>query len=304
MNKIIVTSGQKFTDIDALACVASYAELLKLEGKDAEAVLPGILNESITSTVRAWGLNFSTKHHPQVTNNDSYVLMDISDEKEFAIFVNLDNILEIFDHRYGYENYWKEKMANNSHIEMVGSCATLIWEEFEKRINPLKISATSANLLLTAVVSNTLNFKASVTTERDIKAFENLKNFSSLPNNWSEKYFEEQDSEKLNNVYNAIINDTKIMDGPVIGQLEMWSSKELFDKHLENIQKAMESFGKPEWFLTSPSISEGINYIFAKNKDIKKLLEKAIDTKFNGDIGTTNKLWLRKEIAKKIRDLV
>ena len=300
MGKIIVTSGQQFTDIDALACVISYTELLKIESKDAESVLPGILNESITQSVKNWGLEL--KERPSTTENTKYILMDISDEKEFASFVKENNVLEIFDHRYGYEEYWKEKLGNDSHIEMVGSCATLIWEEFKKRINPLKISISSANLLLTAIISNTLNFKASVTTKRDTKAFEDLKKFTDLPDDWSEIYFEEQDRDKLSNAYRAIINDTKIISGPVIAQLEMWNSKELFDKQLVEVERALTSFGKSEWFLTSPSISEGLNYLFTKNQRLKRLLEKNIEAKFEGDIGKTKKLWLRKEIVRKFSE--
>ena len=99
---------------------------------------------------------------------------------------------------------------------MVGSCATLIWEEFGKRNLSGSISATSANLLYTAIVSNTLNFKASVTTRRDREAYKQLQKFTNLPKNWIEKYFEEQDSDKLNNVYDAIVNDTKNIEGPVM----------------------------------------------------------------------------------------
>ena len=62
------------------------------------------------------------------------------------------------------------------------------------------------------------------------------------------------------------------------------------------------SFGNPKWLLTSPSISEGKNYIYSKNEEIKKLLAKTIKAKFVGDLGTTNKLWLRKEILKKLQE--
>lgn len=300
MDTIIVTSGQQFTDIDAFACGIAYTELLNLEGKEAKTIFPGTLNNSITNSIKNWKLEFLTKYNP--IKKFSFVLVDISDLMEFANFVDDSKILEIYDHRYGFEEYWKTKLGKNSHIEMVGSCATLVWEEFVKRITPLKISTTSANLLLTAIISNTLNFRATVTTKRDRLAFTELKKYTNIPSNWVEKYFEEQDSEKLNNIYDAIVNDTKISAGPVIGQLEMWNSKILFERCLPDIEKAMNSFGKDEWYLTSPSISDGINYLFAKNAQVKKLLEKNLEAKFEGDIGKTKKLWLRKEIVRKFSE--
>lgn len=40
MKPTIVTTGQAFADIDAVGCAIAYAELLRAEGKSAEAVLP------------------------------------------------------------------------------------------------------------------------------------------------------------------------------------------------------------------------------------------------------------------------
>ena len=87
----------------------------------------------------------------------------------------------------------------------------------------------------------------------------------------------------------------------VIGQLEFWDSRNFVLNNLKDIETALTSFGNPKWFLTSPSISEGKNYLFTKNPEMKKLLEKLIGAKFNGDIGTTDKLWLRKEILKELQ---
>lgn len=295
MYNIVVTSGYQFTDIDALACAISYAELLRTGGNKAEAVLPGVLNNSIISEIRKWDLEF--KKIPTSVKS-KYVLVDISEKDYFAKFVNLENIIEIFDHRNGFESYWNKVLENNSHIENVGSCATLIWEEFKKR-NYKTVSTTSANLLYTAIASNTLNFKATVTTSRDKNAFREIEKFIDLPTNWVAEYFKTQDKEKLINPCTAIINDTK--EGEfIIGQLEMWDSKKIIKEGLLEIKNALTSYNNPKWFLTSPSISEGINYIYTENDSIKKMLTKVIEAEFNGDIGKTKKLWLRKEIMKKM----
>ena len=66
----------------------------------------------------------------------------------------------------------------------------------------------------------------------------------------------------------------------------------------EDIKKALDSFKSPLWFLTSPSISEGINYIYTENERVKNLLRDKLEVKFTGNAGTTNKLILRKEIKK------
>ena len=103
MEKIIVTSGQPFTDIDALACTLAYTELLNLEGKNAFAVLPGPLNKSITEKIKSWNLDFLKK--PE-SKNAKYILVDISDPNFFANFVKEKDVVEIFDHRYVFLYYY------------------------------------------------------------------------------------------------------------------------------------------------------------------------------------------------------
>lgn len=76
MKHTIVTTGQAFADIDAVACVIAYAELLRLDGRTAEAYFPGALNNSVTRTIRAWGLDFVTT--PSTTDAE-FVVMDVSE---------------------------------------------------------------------------------------------------------------------------------------------------------------------------------------------------------------------------------
>lgn len=296
MKKLIVTSGQPFVDIDAIACSIAYCELLRFEGKNAQVVHTSVLNSSIHESVKKWGLIFNNNCD---RGNEDFIIVDVSDKDHFEKFVNIDKVVEVFDHRYGYEKYWYSKLGKESHIEMVGSCATLIWEEYVARSKPLTISERSAKLLSTAIISNTLNFESSVTTKRDKNAFEQLRKFSNLPNEWAQEYFEEQEAEVLKDVESAIINDTKVLK-PIIGQLELWNSSKFIHDHLKEIEKALLTFGESEWFFSSPSISEGKNYILTKSSKIKKLLTEIIEARFDGDIGTTKKLWLRKEIWKKI----
>jgi len=293
---MIITTGQPFTDIDSLACALAYTQLKQLEGNDAECVLPGPLNKSVTNKIKGWELNFSKV---PITTNSKYVLVDISEPEYFARFVNEKDVIEVYDHRNGFEDYWTKRIGQNSHIEMMGSCATLIWEEFVKRECSNKISKVNANLLYTAIISNTLNFQASVTTDRDKKAFVSLERKNDLPEDWTKTYFLDQEKEVESDIKNAILNDTKVGDF-VIGQLELWDSKKIILKHLGKIEEALKSFGKKDWFLTSPSISEGVNYIFTKSQKVKVKLEEIIGAKFNDDIGTTKKLWLRKEILSKL----
>jgi len=306
MKNIVITAGETFTDIDVLACVVAYSELLNLEGQKNEIVLPGVLNSSITKTIRNWDLKYVTT---PTDAESGVVIVDVSELAYVAKFVKPEDVVEVYDHRFGFQDFWKEKLSNNAHIELVGACATLIWEEYKKRGYRDKISTLGANLLTIAILSNTLNFGASVTTDRDTVAFEELKQYRDLPQNWAEKYFEEVEESIYANIEQAITSDTKTLNLPtvdfpiVMGQLELWNGNKFLSKHTQEAKNALEKFGHPDWFLSVPSISEKKNYIYTESEKIKELLPKIIQVTFNGNMGVTDKLWLRKEIRKKFLDL-
>jgi len=292
VTKTIITSGQRYTDIDGLASTIAYKEI----EPSSLVVLPGPLNQSITPTIKNWPFEFLIELPP---GNYQFIIMDISEPEWIPKFATEERIIKIYDHRFGFEDYWQEKLRKNAKIEMVGACATLIWEEI---INlGIKPNFLTSNLLYTAIISNTLNLKASVTTPRDIKAIEQLKSIISLPKNWIEKYYQEVEAGIYNDPGKAILGDTKGTPDLVIGQIELWDSQNFINNYLKEIEQAMESFGNPNWFFTSPSISEGKNYLYTKSKTIQKKLQEIIEAQFIGNLGTTKKLWLRKEILKKLQ---
>ena len=337
MAKIVVTTGKRYTDIDGLACVIAYKEIPEVE---TIAVLPGRLNLSVNSTIRAWKMDYLDN----ISAGDyDFVITDVSEESQFAAFVDPKRVIEIYDHHYGFEKYWQDRLGEKAKIEPIGSCATLIWEEFVKRklkleagnekldydvrnvtgqnqkispppsvssFSPLtshfKISSIAANLLYTAIFANTLNFKASITADRDKKAYEELKPFIDLPPNWVAQYYHDIETDVYANPGNAIREDTKIQiikgQKCAISQVELWNSSEFLKSHLDEIQGTLKSFGTEYWFLTSPSISEGRNYLFTKDEAVKDWLKSVMAIDFFGtDIGVTDRLWLRKEILKKIQ---
>lgn len=333
MSNLVVTTGRRYVDIDGLACVIAYKEIPEIT---PIAVIKGPLNSSITAKIRTWNLDFQ-ENIP--AGDNEFVVVDVSEKDNFPYFVKPEKVIEIYDHHFGFEKLWQEKLGEKAKIEPVGACATLIWEEFKRRkwgwemrsesrsedekcvpvlsltpptldapltSQPHPISSLAANLLYTAIVSNTLNFQASVTTERDKKAFEELKAFIDLPNDWILQYYRDQEKDIYGNPGTAVGNDTKIQtikgQTCAVGEIGLWHSKEFIESHLSQIEATLSGLNASCWFFTSPSISEGKNYIFTKNQSLKDLLSSVIPIEFGStDIGVTRKLWLRKEILKKIQ---
>ena len=280
---LCVTSGSAYTDIDALACAVALAEL-----HNCSAVLPGTFNSTIPHSVRKWDFKFSREFSEKYI---SFIIVDVSNPTYFPHHIKREQIVEVFDHHFGFQNYW----GNTGKIEPVGACATLIFELFKDKTP----SATTANLLYTAIIANTLNFKASVTTPRDIAAFEKLKDFISLPENWVEKYYSEVENKVLEDLETSIKNDTKILgNGWAVAQIELYNPSTLFgsSKFLDSLWNSMKEHS--HWLLTLPSISEGKNYFVTNSWDIQKVLSEKVQSNWLGLRGVSDKLYLRKEILK------
>jgi inorganic pyrophosphatase/exopolyphosphatase len=299
MPRTIVTAGEKYADIDVLACAVAYAELLRLEGKDAVAVVSKDFQASITPSVLAWGGVYETTY--EAREGDDFILVDVSEPGFVASFVDHARVREVYDHRlFGYEEHWRTVANAGLHIEAVGSCATLIWEQVVARGFADVLSQPSTRLLFAAIVSNSLDLHALVTNDRDRRAYADLQMRSELPTTWVAAYFAEQEQEVMQDVEKLLSNDTKVLSvnaGTIaIGQLELWDANVFVAQHAQEMEQAMRLAGSETWFVTIASISEGKNYLFTTDAKTKTLVEHTLSVHFDGDIACTEMLMMRKEI--------
>jgi inorganic pyrophosphatase/exopolyphosphatase len=241
---IVVTSGRRNNDIDGLACVFAYEELLKKSNIEVTHYLVDSFTENIPQMVKEFGYTPNTKT-PVLNDDTRFVIVDISQPEYFPDFIAIDKIDKIFDHHFGYEIYWQDRIGENSHIKEIGACATLIYEEWVKAGMLPTISQLSANLLITAIISNSLNFKASVSKEEDKEAYKSLMEYGTVSTNWPEVYFSTVSSNIYANPVGALQKDTKTfeIEGKTvnIGQLEVWESSKLFKDGYKNFNNLHRS---------------------------------------------------------------
>ncbi len=284
----IVTAGKKFNDIDAFGCAVAYTELLHKEGKEAQAVFIGPLNHSVTRLALQQGAQYLTEYAP--TAGDQLVYVDISDPDHFAFPENHETIFEVYDHHYGREDYWTERLGDRSHIERLGAAATLIWEEFEKRGFANGISAASANLLALAILQNTLNFTSTETKERDHDAFKKLQPYLTMTSGWEQRYFEECAAGMRENFDDALRNDTKIRDNYfgdntfVFSQLEITEDPIAFlAKYQPAIDTYWSEFSNKHCLINIADISSKTSLLYSDNQvwlhaTIKPLFDHVIES--------------------------
>ena len=298
---IIVTSGARYIDIDAYASIIAYAKLLNLKGENAIAYSSSPLNESVTNSIR--NSKYTISNQINLTDNDEFIILDVSDPDFFDKSVDMDRIIQIIDHHYGFEDYWNSKSNFDTIIEKIGSVATIIFELYEKENLLGKLDKDMCLLLMSAILDNTLNFKAKVTTSRDIEAYKKLEKLSNSNFNYAEFYFNECENEINKNLKEAILNDTKLDNSsgkvpPVFSQLTVWDASSILDD-INLIYESLNTFKKP-WLMNLISLKDGKSYLISNDDNIKLNLETTFNCKFINDITILSNVWLRKEIIKKL----
>lgn len=294
---VVVTSGKKYIDIDAYAGCIAYAKLLNLKGIKAKAISTAKPNESITPSLMKLTSKLD-EYKPD--KEDKYIIIDVSNKDYFDTFVQEEKIIGIIDHHVGFEEYWKDKLKEKAQIEFIGSVATIIVELYEKENLMEQISKDLAILLISAILDNTLNLKAKITTKRDIFAYKKLEKIIK-DETYPEKYFKECQLEINYNLKKAIENDTKIENinnilPPIFAQLTIWDK----DSILENkkiIYETLDSIGT-KWMLNLICLKDGKSYLLAKDIEVQDNMEKLFHEQFQDVIMKLENVWLRKEIIK------
>ncbi len=305
-----VTSGGAYTDIDTYACTIAYSEMLRLKGYNAHAVISKNFTETIPKFLTALKVEYLDQETVNLNEADSLIIVDRSDIEGLKSSIDTTKVKEIYDHHFGYEKYWKELLGRNSHIEKVGSCATLIYCAIRSAIRKdcfeRKISQNSLILLYSAIISNTLNFKAGVTTQKDIISAEEIKNLAKIDDSFTQKYFTTVTANIEKDPYNAMLKDVKsIIAGDkkiAIGQLELWDSANLISSLVDQIPSFLPGFQDLPFFITVASISDGKTTFISKSFEAKKMLGDALDFTWRSeDFFVLERLLLRKEIIKDLQ---
>lgn len=289
---IVVTSGSKYIDIDAYASIIAYTILLNNINKNAIAVSTSVLNESIPSIIKDIPFSLSS-YIPN--EKDEFIILDISNPNMIDNVVIKDNIIEVIDHHLGYERHWKDIPYK---IELIGAVATLIYEKYLTLNKKELLTKDLCKLLIAAILDNTLNLKADITTKRDIDAYNDLMKIGNIDKNFYKEYFISCEKEILKDLNKSIYNDLKdtkeyseLTD--YFGQLTIYNIEEILNKK-ELIKKAFKNY--KSWMINIISLKDEKSYIIT-NEKIK--LTKLFNKNFDKDILELNKFMLRKEIIHK-----
>jgi len=175
----IYVIGHKNPDTDSICSAIGYAEYLNqkkpFEGKVAVAARAGELN-SETKFVLEY---FKVPEPELISCAEGYklILMDHNERRQIVDCFEKAEILGVVGHHRVSFDYAKPIFF---HTEPVGSTATIVARKFIDESISLK--PATCGILLSAILSDTVIFKSSTTTSKDIYTAEQLAKLSGIPN--------------------------------------------------------------------------------------------------------------------------
>jgi inorganic pyrophosphatase/exopolyphosphatase len=305
---MIVVSSYNSPDIDGIACSIAYAKLLNKLGKGAKATYFGDLSLEVNFVKKFTNVFPVEKHCGKYDVDTKFVIVDTADPTSIESAVKPEKVIEIFDHR---QLTYADKFVNaKCTIQQVGSCATLITEEFQK--NGITPSENSAIYLYSAIISNTINFKNTVTTERDIDAADWLKKFMSLPSDYIKQMFDSKSKVDSSNLYEVLDQDFAIKtfgDKKVgIAQIEITNLEERIKSWGNKLPEILEKFRKDNnldyVFFSGIDIFEGFNIFYVVDENSRELFSKVLGIPNLESGYRTKEIIMRKQIWPKVEELL
>lgn len=190
-------------DLDAVACAIAYEYYFKQQWViDKTAIFQWNPHSEAKFVCRELWINVDKRIKEEF---DGWIMVDFSQKFWLPDFIDPISIVEVIDHRL-YPDYDFFPNAQFQ-IELVWSATTLIAEKFQ--FNNIWISPEMASLLYCWTLSNTLNFKANVTTFRDHRSAEWLISQWANIELW-QRMFNYNAQYILNNLEDVILENNKI----------------------------------------------------------------------------------------------
>lgn len=292
---IVLTVGKTYVDIDGYASCLAYRELLKMLGIKAKFVTHSILNYSIIKSLL--DLPYKVDDY-LVKEDDNFIILDLSNKDYFPDFVKEDRIVELIDHHSGFEKYWNDKLNENVVIDKIGAVATIIVEKYEQNDLLKKMNKDIAKLLMAAILDNTLNFTAQITSDRDRMAYKKLQLITGELD-FADVYFNECQNTIECNLEESIVNDLKHQKTndylpEIIGQLTIWNIDRLKDKK-NKIKQIMNVKGE-KWIINIISLKDNNSYIMCSDTDVRQKINELFDCEYDEEFLILKPARLRKEL--------
>lgn len=259
MQNKVISIGHKNPDADSvLAAVLISRFGKKIFGFDVEAVIADEINNE-TKFV----LNFLKIKTPRILKkikNESVILVDTTEPNQIIDGLTKDNLLAIIDHHN--LGGLKSSKPIYTRVEPIGCTGSVIYKILKEK--KIKIDKTSAVLMATCIISDTLNFNSPTATNEDKKILKELNKIAKLNiKKFVEELFAAKSSLKGISVKDIVSKDYKQFEmGKYKVGIGVWETTNPESMNLQKDKIIKELIGKKN--------KEKLDYLFFAVVDIIK----------------------------------
>lgn len=200
-----ISIGHKNPDADSVLSAILVSRFGKrIFGLEIEAIIANDINNE-TKFV----LNFLKLKKPKLLKkirNENVILVDTTEPKQIVEGLTEDNLVAIIDHHN--LGGLKSSKPIYTRAEPLGCTASIIYKILKEK--NVKIDKTSAVLMVTCIISDTLNFNSPTTTKEDKQILKELNKIAKLDiQKFVRKLFAAKSSLKGISINNIISKDYK-----------------------------------------------------------------------------------------------
>lgn len=267
----------------------------RVSGAVVEAVIFGEPDAETVYVLDYFSVNLPLCNiNPQ--SSDLFAIVDTHHPNQLASVIPRNNVVTIIDHHpLGSPSAFPQATLQN---ESVGAAATLVAERF--RADCFIPERPVAGCLAAAIVSNTLDFRAPSTTERDRRAYEWLTEIAPIARGFIDQMFHVRSQHLTTSTGDIIMSDYKEFpfDGYLVGisQLETMEPHSIIERDdltstLSQIKREREL---AYMIVNIVDLRQEESTIIADGVDTAKLVEAALGQPCPRGQAKFNRILLRK----------
>jgi manganese-dependent inorganic pyrophosphatase len=302
----ILVTAYKNPDLDGYASIYAYTELLKKLGIEAEGAITGSIDLETKHVIK----KFKIKELPQakkiIDKAEGVILVDASDTTGIDENIKPAKVIEIIDHRTLNDIHLFKKADVT--LEIVGAASTLIAEQYIELNVPM--SEETVILLYAGIVSNTINFKSKLTTNRDKRTAGFLLTRYNFPPDFIEKMFKAKSTFKDKTLYEVVEENLATFKfrrtNLGIAQLEIIETVKFVQKNIDDIHKVTRKLKKKyeldHIFVKIVDVQEAKNIFVTEDIETQKILIKNFQVEFEEHKSLSHGIITRKEMAPVLKN--
>lgn len=282
-------------DTDGICSGIAYANYIKHKGKNYLPVYFGELDKETEFVLKKLEVS-SPQKVSTVNEYDEIVIVDTHHVAQLSKEIPLDKVVEIIDHHPdgNPESFPNAKIQNDK----IGAACTIIAERMKKEniIPDAKISG----LISLAIISNTLNFTAPSTSQRDRDALEWLSGFCEITNELIREMFEARSnvsSVPSRELIKGNLKEFNWGDYKVgISQVEMTDINVIVERpdFLNSLLNVKQSLRLNYIFFTGVNILRRSSTIFCPNQETLNIINKGMGFDSSKTTFEVDRILLRK----------